>query len=155
MIDRKKINQQQLLNEIKFFLSYSNQQTVGFIGKTDSSKEMAARNYTNRSYDWLPHHRNIGEVKTGRKAYWTRGGIVPWPTRTICRRKKKSQREMLQGMRKIIRGSHRKRDSSESETRYQYRVKWQLSEEQQKEADSKLRSFSHLIMAKYTAEQQL
>ena len=44
--------------------------------------------------------------------------------------------DTLQRTRKTFRGSRRNRDSSEIETRQQSRVKWQLSEEQQREADS-------------------
>ena len=53
--------------------------------------------------------------------------------------------ETLQRARKIIRGSRKSRDSSDSETRHQSRVKWQLSEDQQREADSRLLSFWQLI----------
>ena len=49
--------------------------------------------------------------------------------------------ETLQRTRKTIPGSQRNRDRSENETRQQTRVKWQLSEEQQKEADSRLLFF--------------
>ena len=54
--------------------------------------------------------------------------------------------ETLQRPRKIIRGSRKNRDSSESEeTRQPSRVKWKFSEDQQKEADSRLLCFWQLI----------
>ena len=53
--------------------------------------------------------------------------------------------ETLQRTRKIIGGRRKNKDSSDSETRHQSRVKWQLSEDQQKEADTNLLSFWQLI----------
>ena len=53
--------------------------------------------------------------------------------------------ETLQRTRKIIPGTRRNRNSSECETRQQSRVRWQLSEEQQKDAHSRLFSFWQLI----------
>ena len=53
--------------------------------------------------------------------------------------------ETLQRTRKIIRGSWKNRDSSDSETSHQSRVKWQLSEDQQREADNMVLSFWQLI----------
>ena len=45
----------------------------------------------------------------------------------------------------MIRGGRKNRDSSDSETKFQSRVKWQLRPEQQKEADNRLLSFWQLI----------
>ena len=53
--------------------------------------------------------------------------------------------ETLQRTRKIIRGGRKNRDSSDSETRIQSRVKCQLQPDQQKEADNRLLSFWQLI----------
>ena len=53
--------------------------------------------------------------------------------------------ETVQRTRKKFRGSRKNRDSSDSETRNQSRVKWQLSQDQQKEADSRLLSLWQLI----------
>ena len=62
--------------------------------------------------------------------------------------------ETLKRTIKFIRGSQRNRGSSESETRHQSRMKWQLSEEQRKKADSRLLSYLQLVWGiKYTAKQ--
>ena len=53
--------------------------------------------------------------------------------------------ETLQRTRKIIRGGRKNRDSTDSETRIQLRVKWQLQPNQQKETDSRLLLFWQLI----------
>ena len=53
--------------------------------------------------------------------------------------------ETLQRTKETIRGSRKYRDNSENETRQQSRVKWALSEDQQKEADTRLLSFWQLI----------
>ena len=45
----------------------------------------------------------------------------------------------------MIRGSRKNRESSDRETRNQSRVKWQLPQDQQKEADNRLLSFWQLI----------
>ena len=50
--------------------------------------------------------------------------------------------ETLHRTRKLIRGRRRIKDSSDSETRHQFRIKWQLSDDQQREADNRLLSFS-------------
>ena len=63
--------------------------------------------------------------------------------------------ETLQRTRKIIRGGRRNSDSSDSETRLQSKVKWQLQPKQQKEADSRLLSFWQLIGGESTTTKNI
>ena len=113
--------------------------------KTDSKKEMS-ENF-NRSYDWwsdTPQEwRNDEREESFLDPKWNRS------LSNISVREPLSEveevTETLQRRRKIIRGGRRNSDSSDSETRIQSRVKWQLQPEQQKEEDSRLLSFWQLI----------
>ena len=110
--------------------------------KTDSRKEMSD-NFI-RSYDWwsdTPQEwRNDEREESILDPKWNRSlsNTNEWS-------EEEEVTETLQHTRKIIRGDRRNRDSSDSETSFQSKVKWQLPPDQQKEADSRLYSFWQLI----------
>ena len=73
-----------------------------------------------------------------RRVFWTRNAIDRSLSNTNDFSEEEEVTETLQRTKKIIRGSRKNRDSSDSETRIPSRVKWQLQSEQQKEADKKI-----------------
>ena len=93
----------------------------------------------NRSYDWwsdTPQEwRNDDREESILEPKWNR---------SLSNTNELSEEE-VRTTRKLIRGGRRNRDSSESETRIQSRVKWQLQPDQQKDADSRLSSFWQLV----------
>ena len=98
----------------------------------------------NRSYDWwsdtTQDWRNDESEESILDPKWNRS-----LSNTNDFSQEEEVTETLQRTRKIIRGGRKNRDSSNSETKIQSNVKWQLQPEQQKEADTRLLSFWQLI----------
>ena len=110
--------------------------------KTDSRNEMSEK--FSRSYDWwsdTPQDwRNEDREESLLHPKWNRS-----MSNANEFSEEEEVTETLRRTRKIIRGGQKNRDSSDSETRYSSRVKWQLDSEQQREADQRLLSFWQLI----------
>ena len=112
------------------------------IKKTDSRIEMSET--TNKTYDWWSSSpqdwRNEEREESLMDPKWNRS----FSTNNELSGEEEIT-ETVQRTRKIIRGGRKNRDSSDSETRQQQRVKWSLEPEQQRIADQRLLSFWQLI----------